>query len=146
MLQEQVDKIQRLELSGRGAEDLANNARIRDMEADIEELNEQLDERNEIIVMREDECEDAMNKIEELKRYVDALERRREEDVVIERSESRAQILEEREEREAIEHDLNAVRDRLSAKDIELSQKDDEISQLQSEIQFTHKVCKSRAN
>lgn len=140
IVQEQAEKIRRLELSGKGADDLANDTRLRELEADIDELHEQLDERNEIIVMREDECENAMNKIEELERYVDALERRREEDAVIERSESRAQIIEEREEREAIEHDLNKVRDRLAAKDIELSQRDDEIAQLQTDLQLTDRV------
>ncbi|KAI0669382.1 hypothetical protein C8Q78DRAFT_978290, partial [Trametes maxima] len=47
---------------------------------------------------------------------------------------SRAQILEEREEREAAEEGLNAVRDRLAAAQIEIQQKEDEIEMKNREI------------
>ncbi|KAI5982804.1 hypothetical protein EDD15DRAFT_2179864 [Pisolithus albus] len=53
----------------------------------------------------------------------------------LERSSSRAQVLEEREEREAVEEDLNAVRDRLAATMIELQQKEDELEMKNKEIE-----------
>ncbi|XP_006460231.1 hypothetical protein AGABI2DRAFT_203107 [Agaricus bisporus var. bisporus H97] len=52
----------------------------------------------------------------------------------VERSESRAMIMEEREEREAVEDDLNAMKDRLAALLIEIQQKEDEIDQKNREI------------
>ncbi|KIK25320.1 hypothetical protein PISMIDRAFT_642324 [Pisolithus microcarpus 441] len=53
----------------------------------------------------------------------------------LERSSSRAQMLEEREEREAVEEDLNAIRDRLAATMIELQQKEDELEMKNKEIE-----------
>jgi uncharacterized protein (DUF3084 family) len=52
----------------------------------------------------------------------------------IERSESRAQILEQREEREAVEDDPNAIRDELAAATIELQQREDELDLKNREI------------
>ena len=59
---------------------------------------------------------------------IEDIQRRREAES-IERSESRAQILEEREEREAVEDhdDLNAIRTKLAATTMELQQKEDEL-------------------
>ena len=57
------------------------------------------------------------------------------EDLVVGRSESRSMVLEEREEREAVEDDLNALRDRLAAVMIELQQKEDEVEVKSKEIE-----------
>ena len=57
------------------------------------------------------------------------------EDLVVGRSESRSLVLEEREEREAVEDDMNALRDRLAAVMIELQQKEDEVEVKSREIE-----------
>ena len=57
------------------------------------------------------------------------------EDLVVGRSESRSLVLEEREEREAVEDGLNALRDRLAAVMIELQQKEDEVEVKSREIE-----------
>ena len=75
-----------------------------------------------------------MDEIQSLNLQLENLIRRREAENA-ERSESRAQMLEEREEREAIEGDLNALRDKLAAAAIEMSQKEDELEMKNREIQ-----------
>ncbi|KAH8114261.1 hypothetical protein DFH11DRAFT_1877990 [Phellopilus nigrolimitatus] len=145
MLEENIDEIEHLQeqlerkggvghdsdVSGRRAK---LEARIEELEAENEDLRVKLDDHVEVLTQREDEREDLLDEIQGLKLDVEDLSRRREAEV-LERSDSRAQILEEREEREAIEEDLNGLRDKLAAAAIESSQKDDELEMKNREIQ-----------
>jgi hypothetical protein len=92
------------------------------MRAENEGLRRQLEERDQLLIQREDEVETLADHADRLQLEIEDIQRRREAES-IERSESRAQILEEREEREAVEDDLNAIRDKLAAATIELQQR-----------------------
>jgi len=86
-----------------------------------------------LLIQREDETEALADHPDRLQLEIEDIQRRREAES-IERSESRAQILEEREEREAVEDDLNAIWDKLAASTIELQQKEDELDLKNREI------------
>ncbi|KAI0074706.1 hypothetical protein K474DRAFT_1601108 [Panus rudis PR-1116 ss-1] len=112
----------------------------------LEENMEEMERLREIVEQRDEEEErDSGGRfrkhIDDLERENDELRARLEEQDAmlapesIERSQSRAQILEEREEREAVEDDLNAVRDKLAAAQIELQQKEDDIEMKNREIE-----------
>ncbi|OCH85364.1 hypothetical protein OBBRIDRAFT_798243 [Obba rivulosa] len=105
-----------------------------DMAAENEELRAKADELAELVALRTDEKEDLVDEVEALRLELEDAQRRREAES-IERSQSRAQVLEEREEREAVEDDLNAARDKLAASQIELQQKEDEIEMKNREIE-----------
>ncbi|KAG6844391.1 hypothetical protein H0H87_007203 [Tephrocybe sp. NHM501043] len=107
--------------------------RVEELEGENEELRVRLDEHADIIAQRDDDKEDLQDEINALRLEIEDIQRRREAESY-ERSESRAQILEEREEREAVEDDLNAVRDKLAALMIESQQKEDEIDLKTREI------------
>ncbi|KAI9568049.1 hypothetical protein HD554DRAFT_2172776 [Boletus coccyginus] len=70
--------------------------------------------------------EELVDEIAQLDLEIEDIQQRRKAEP-LERSESQAQVLEAREEREAVEEDLNSMRDKLAATMIELSQKEDEI-------------------
>ncbi|KAH7911120.1 hypothetical protein BJ138DRAFT_29977 [Hygrophoropsis aurantiaca] len=107
--------------------------RIEDLQGDNEDLRAKLGEQNELFMQKEEEKEDLIDEVEALRLELEDIQRRREAES-IERSESRAQVLEEREEREAVEEDLNALRDKLAAATIELQQKEDELEMKNKEI------------
>ena len=145
LLEENVEEMERLRelVERRGDESLQNGGegrrerlkrRIEELEGENEELRARLDEHGEIITQKEDEREDLMDEIGALRLEVEDLHRKREAES-FERSESRAQILEEREEREAVEDDMNALRDRLAAAMIELQQKEDDVEIKNRDIQ-----------
>ncbi|KIJ63400.1 hypothetical protein HYDPIDRAFT_92649 [Hydnomerulius pinastri MD-312] len=100
--------------------------KLEELEAENEDLRARIEDQNELLLKKEDEKEDLADEIAQLGLEIEEIQRKREAES-IERSESRAQILEEREEREAVEEDFNAIRDKLAATMIELSQKEDEI-------------------
>ena len=100
-------------------------------------------DENEVLLRKEDEKEELADEIAQLSLEFEDLQRRREAES-IERSESSAQILEAREEREAVEEDLNSVRDKLAATMIELSQKEDEIEMKNHQILTV--ACKNHGN
>jgi len=148
LLEENVDGIERLrELVERrgGGDQSANESmgpegwrerlkrRVGELEADNQELLARLEHNAELIARREEEKEDLADDVDALRLELEDMQRRREAES-IERSESRAQILEER-EREAAEDDLNAVRDKLAALMIEMQQKEDELDMKNKEIE-----------
>jgi len=96
------------------------------MRTENEEFRRQLQERDQLLIQREDQAEALADHAEDIQR------RRASES--IERSENRAQILEEREECVAVEDDLNAVRDRLASATIELQQNEDKLDLKNREI------------
>jgi hypothetical protein len=65
------------------------------MRAENEELRRQLEERDQLLIQREDEVETLADHADRLQLEIEDIQRRREAES-IERSESRAQILEER--------------------------------------------------
>ena len=104
------------------------------MRAGNEELQMQLEERDQLLIQREDETEALADHADRLQLEIEDIQRRREAER-IECSKSRAQILEERKEREAVEDDLNAIWDKLAAATIELQQKEDELDLKNREIE-----------
>lgn len=147
IIEENLEEIERLKeiIERRGDVSLAESSsgegrrgrlkrRVEELVAENEELHVRLDEHAEIIAQREDEKEDLQDEISSLRLEIEDIQRRREAES-LERSESRAQILEEREEREAVEEDLNALRDKLAAAMIELQQKEDDVDFKTREIE-----------
>ncbi|RPD64285.1 hypothetical protein L226DRAFT_505884 [Lentinus tigrinus ALCF2SS1-7] len=140
LLEENTEELERLrELAeSRGDHSSLGNERWRrqaeELEAENEDLRARIDELEEAVTVRTDERDNLADEIEALELKLEEIHRRREAES-IERSESRAQILEERESREAVEDDLNAVRDKLAAAQIEMQQKEDEIDMKNREIE-----------
>ncbi|KAH9483481.1 Spindle pole body protein pcp1 [Psilocybe cubensis] len=148
LLEENMDEIDRLkDVIERRGDDSANESsvggesrrermkrRIEELEMDNDDLRAKLQEHVDALAQREEEKEDLADEVDALRLELEDVQRRREAES-IERSESRAQILEEREEREAVEDDLNALRDKLAALIIELQQKEDEIDLKNKEIE-----------
>ncbi|KAG6908460.1 hypothetical protein DXG01_004543 [Tephrocybe rancida] len=146
IIEENLEEIERLKeiIERRGDASLAESSsgegrrerqkrRVEELVGENEELRVRLDEHAEIISQREDEKEDLQDEINTLRLEMEDIQRRRQAESY-ERSESRAQILEEREEREAVEDDLNALRDKLAAMMIELQQKEDDLDLKTREI------------
>ncbi|KAF8504365.1 hypothetical protein F5888DRAFT_1655142 [Russula emetica] len=131
LLEENMDELERLkDIVEQREEDTSGSSGHRHISAlqeEIRDLKAALDEHVEALAQREDEKEDFVDQIDALRLQLEDLQHRREAES-IERSQSRAMILEERESREAIEDDLNVLRDKLAAANIELQQKDDELN------------------
>ncbi|KAG1807556.1 hypothetical protein EV424DRAFT_1427466 [Suillus variegatus] len=122
-----------IERSGDDSIDPSYARKVEDLRAENEELRHELEQRDQLLIAREEENEALADHADRLQLEVEDLQRRREAES-IERSESRAQIIEEREEREAVEDDLNSIRDKLAAATIELQQKEDELELKNKEI------------
>ncbi|KAI0295796.1 hypothetical protein BC826DRAFT_1104178 [Russula brevipes] len=131
LLEENMDELERLKdiVEQRGEDTGGSSGRrhIGALQEEIRDLKAALDEHADALALREDEKEELLDQNEGLRLQIEDLEHRREAETV-ERSQSRAMILEERESREAIEDDLNVLRDKLAAANIELQQKDDELN------------------
>lgn len=129
LLEDNVMEIERLQdiVERKGDTSGVGNAhRIDELESEIDQLKQTVTEQAQLLDQREDDKVDLLDEIESLRLNIEDLQQRREAES-IERSESRAQMLEEREGREAVEDDLNALKDRLAAALIELQQKEDDI-------------------
>ncbi len=137
LLEENMDELERLkDIVERREEDTGGSSgrqHIGALQEEIRDLKGALDEHADALAQREDEKEDLLDQIEALRLQMEDLQCRREAES-IERSQSRAMILEERESREAIEDDLNVLRDKLAAANIELQQKDDDLNFKSQEI------------
>ncbi|KAH9061156.1 hypothetical protein EDB87DRAFT_1612256 [Lactarius vividus] len=137
LLEENMDELERLKDIVEQREEDSNGVgggrRIAALQEEIGDLKAALEEHADALAQREDDKEELLDQNEALRLQIEDLERRREAEG-IERSESRAMILEERESREAIEDDLNVLRDKLAAASIELQQKDDELGFKNQEI------------
>lgn len=107
---------------------------VDELECENEDLRGRIDELEEMVTRGSDEKEDLVDALEAAKLELEDVQRRREAESH-ERSQSRAMILEEREEREAVEEDLNAIRDKLAAAQIELQQKEDDLEMKEREIE-----------
>ncbi|KAJ3836730.1 hypothetical protein F5878DRAFT_586148 [Lentinula raphanica] len=108
--------------------------RVEELESDLDRMKHTITEQAQLLDQKEDDRIELLDEIEALRLNIENLQQRREADS-IERSQSRAQMLEEREEREAVEDDLNALKDRLAAALIELQQKEDDIERKDQMLQ-----------
>lgn len=108
--------------------------RLEELQVVNEQLERELEERSKDIAQIEDEKEDLLDQIDDLQLRLEDLGRRREAESV-ERSESRAQVLEEREEKDAVVENLNSMRDKYAALVIELQQREDELEVKAKEIE-----------
>lgn len=137
LLEENMDELERVKdiMEQRGDDTGGSSGRrhISELQEEIRDLKAALEEHADVLAQREEEKEELLDHNEALLLQVEDLERRREAEN-IERSQSRAMILEERESREAIEDDLNVLRDKLAAANIELQQKDDDLNFKSQEI------------
>jgi chromosome segregation ATPase len=137
LLEENMDELERLkDIVEQREEDTGGSSgrrHIGALEEEIRDLKGALDEHAGVLAQREDEKDELIDHNEALLLQIEDLQHRREAET-IERSQSRAMVLEERESREAIEDDLNVLRDKLAAANIELQQKDDELNFKSQEI------------
>ncbi|KAL0947804.1 hypothetical protein HGRIS_013877 [Hohenbuehelia grisea] len=140
LLEETTDELERVQLRDDSADESRGDSKRERMQRRVEELelfNEdiqaKLNEHVDALAAREDEREELLDEIEALRLEVDS-EKRKQEAVSLERSESRAMILEERDQREALEDNLNAFRDKLAALTIELQQREDDLDMKNREI------------
>ncbi|KAH0825713.1 hypothetical protein J3R83DRAFT_9991 [Lanmaoa asiatica] len=93
--------------------------KLEELGAENDALRARIEDQNELLLKKEDEKEELVDEIAQLGLDIEDVQRRREAES-IERSESRAQILEEREEREAVEEDLNSIHEvEMKNKEIE---------------------------
>jgi len=143
LLEENMEELERImEQRGENTGGSSGRRQIGALQEEIRDLKAALEEHADALAQREDEKEELLDQNEALRLQIEDMEHRREAET-IERSQSRAMILEEREEREAIEDDLNVLRDKLAAANIELQQKDDELNFKNQE--FTELVSEHRS-
>ena len=137
LLEENMDELERLkdivEQRGEDSHGGDGGRRIAELQEEIGDLKAALEEHADALAQRDEDKEELLDQNEALRLQLEDWERRREAEG-IERSQSRAMIMEERESREAIEDDLNVLRDKLAAANIEIQQKDDELSFKSQEI------------
>ena len=137
LLEENMDELERLKdiVEQRGEDSTGGDGgrRIAELQEEISDLKAALEEHADALAQHDEDKEELLDQNEALRLQIEDMERRREAEGV-ERSESRAMILEERSSREAIEDDLNVLRDKLAAANIEVQQKDDELSFKNQEI------------
>ncbi|KAJ7658940.1 hypothetical protein B0H17DRAFT_1171833 [Mycena rosella] len=135
LLEDNMDELERLrDIVERRDPDEPDTARVAALEAVNADLQARADEQAELAAQREEDKEDLADMVEQLRLENEDLQQQLQRAEAFERSESRAMILEEREEREAVEDDLNAVRDKLAAALIELQQKEDDLEMKHAEI------------
>ena len=108
--------------------------RAKDLEAENEELHARLDEHEAVFTQLVDERDELADRIEGLNLQVEDLKGKHEAEV-LQRSESRAQMYEDEEERQALENQNNGLRDKLAALQIEFNQKEDELALQIQELQ-----------
>jgi chromosome segregation ATPase len=112
--------------NGCGGTSTVLKRRVQELEGDNKNLRAKLEEQDEVILQRKDEKADLADEVEAFRLDIKEMQCRRDAES-IERSQSHAQILEEREKHDAVEDDFNSLRDKLAAATIDLQQKEDEI-------------------
>ncbi|PBK71752.1 hypothetical protein ARMSODRAFT_954593 [Armillaria solidipes] len=133
LLEENNAEIERLrEMVEHDGDD--GDSQLKQRVAELEAANEEWQQRMQNMADDyEEEKQELVGSIESMGLKIEQLQHRNEAQMQ-ERSESRAMMLDEREHREAVEDDLNQVKDRLAAALIELQQKDDEIDLKNEEL------------
>jgi chromosome segregation ATPase len=143
LLEENMEELERImEQRGENTGGSSGRRQIGALQEEIRDLKAALEEHADALAQREDEKEELLDQNEALRLQLEDFEHRREAET-FERSQSRAMILEERESREAIEDDLNVLRDKLAAANIELQQKEDELNFKNQE--FTELISEHRS-
>ncbi|KAG8873257.1 hypothetical protein FRB98_009135 [Tulasnella sp. 332] len=132
-LEETTEELEKLQdIIQRQKEDAdadVNRRQLRELELHIHDLEKKLDEYEAALQERDEDADILKEELERVRAQLEDSERRREADAN-ERSVSRAEILEEREDKETLEQSANEYRDKLAAANIELEQKDDEIEEM----------------
>ncbi|KAK7023033.1 Cnn-1N domain-containing protein [Favolaschia claudopus] len=137
LLEDNMEELERLRdiVERRRDSDEQDGGRVAALEAANTELLVRAEEQADLATQREEEKEDLADLVEQLRLENEDLQQQLQRAEAFERSESRQMILEEREEREAVEDDLNAARDKLAAALIELQQKEDDLELKSQEIE-----------
>ncbi|KAH6904341.1 hypothetical protein BKA70DRAFT_530754 [Coprinopsis sp. MPI-PUGE-AT-0042] len=142
LLEDNMDEIERLKdlvqrkgdtsvtsESGGSSSRSALQRRVEGLEGENQDLRGKLGEQDELVAQLQDEKEDLIDAVQALELQLEDLNQRRHNESV-ERSQSRAALIEEQEEREGLEEELNSCRDRMAALQIELQAKEDEVEDL----------------
>ncbi|KAK0497772.1 hypothetical protein EDD18DRAFT_118660 [Armillaria luteobubalina] len=134
LLEESNVEIERLREMLEARDDEPGDSRLKERVAELEAANEEWQQRMQSVADEyEEEKQELVGSIESMGVKIEQLQHRNEAQMQ-ERSESRAMMLDEREHREAVEDDLNEVKDRLAAALIELQQKEDEVEVKNEEL------------
>ncbi|KAJ6567603.1 hypothetical protein DFH09DRAFT_1261407 [Mycena vulgaris] len=134
LLEDNMDELERLRDIVERRSDAPDAPDVAALEAANAELRARAEEQADLALQREEDREELADMVEQLRLENEDLQQQLQRAEAMERSESRAMILEEREEREAVEDDLNAARDKLAAALIELQQKEDDLEMKNAEI------------
>ncbi|CAK5262180.1 unnamed protein product [Mycena citricolor] len=127
LLEDNMDELERLRDIVERQNNQSEEDHVAALEATVAELRDQLSDRH-------NENEDLADSLEQLRLENAEIQQQLQRTEAHERSASRAMILEEREEREAVEDELNSARDKIAAVLIELQQKEDELELKTTEI------------
>lgn len=145
LLEENMDEMDRLKdlLQRKGDTSVSSDAstsrgslqrKLDSLEDANHDLRQKLVDQDDLITRIQDEKDELVDAVNGLELQLEDIHQRRHAESV-ERSESRAALLEEQEERENLEDDNNHLRDRLAALQIELQGKEDEVERLIKEHQ-----------
>lgn len=146
LIEENLDEIDRLrEAQGQNPNGSMSSESGESRRAKLEEALRNLEDENNILQdkleevlqelnIREEEKEELADKIEALSLHIEELEHRQKANA-LERSQSRANMIQDEEERQELEDSINALRDKLAATNIELQQKEEELSAKSQEIE-----------
>ena len=130
LLQENNDEFERIRNQAEGSPGTSIRIEARQGSNDLQHVVANLEAEKE---QWEDDRDLLLEEIGILRGQVEDLQRRREAES-IERSTSRAMLLDQEEEKAAAEEDLNVMRDKYAAAQIELQQKDDDLEMKEREI------------
>jgi chromosome segregation ATPase len=130
LLQDNNDEFDRIRSQAEGVPSTSLRIEARQGTSEIQRQVADLEAEKE---QWEDDKDLLLEEIGILRAQIEQLERRREAES-IERSTSRAMLLDQEEERAAVEEDLNAMRDKYAAAQIELQQRDDDLDMREREI------------
>ena len=130
LLQDNNDEFERIRTQAEGAPSTSLRIEARQGASGLEREVADLEAEKE---QWEDDRDVLLDEIGILRGQIEDLQRRREAES-IERSTSRAMLLDQEEERAAVEEDLNTMRDKYAAAQIELQQREDDLEMKEREI------------
>lgn len=130
LLQDNNDEFERIRTQAEGAPSTSLRIEARQGASGLEREVADLEAEKE---QWEDDRDVLLDEIGILRGQIEDLQRRREAES-IERSTSRAMLLDQEEERAAVEEDLNTMRDKYAATQIELQQREDDLEMKEREI------------
>jgi predicted nucleic acid-binding Zn-ribbon protein len=130
LLQDNNDEFERIRNQAEGTPSTSLRIEARQDTGDLHRKLVELETEKE---QWEDDRDLLLEEIGIMRGRIEDSERRREAET-IERSTSRAMLLDQEEEKAAVEDDLNAMRDKYAAAQIELQQRDDDLDMKEREI------------